>query len=83
MAEQIVKVQKEISERERRRRDRQRAMSVDAFCDRYGVGRTTAYGEIQSGRLLGRKCGKRTIIAEDDAEDWLRRLPAIQPRAAS
>jgi hypothetical protein len=54
-----------------------RAMSLDEYCDRYGLGRTRAYGEIKSGRLQARKCGKRTIIAEDDAEEWLRRLPVI------
>jgi hypothetical protein len=35
-----------------------------------------AYGEIKQKRLRARKAGKRTIIAEDDAEDWLRNLPS-------
>jgi hypothetical protein len=56
---------------------RQRGMSVPVFCKRYGPGRTTAYTEIKVGRLRARKCGKRTIITEDDAEDWLRRLPTM------
>jgi excisionase family DNA binding protein len=67
-----------ISEAERQRRASQRAMSIAEFCERYGIGRTTAYQEIGSGRLRGRKIGKRTIITEDDAEDWLRRLPVIE-----
>jgi excisionase family DNA binding protein len=58
-------------------RDRQRAMSIDQFRTRYGVGRTTTYEEIKSGRLRARKCGKRTIITEDDAEAWLQRLPTL------
>jgi excisionase family DNA binding protein len=78
-----LKTKGEISESESQRRDRQRAMSVDQFGLRYGVGRTTTYEEIKSGRLRARKCGKRTIIAEDDAEDWLRRLPLIEPKTAS
>jgi excisionase family DNA binding protein len=78
-----MKAKKAISEAERQRRDRQRAMSIDEFCERYGVGRTTTYEEINAKRLQARKCGKRTIISEDDAEDWLRKLPAIEPRAAS
>jgi excisionase family DNA binding protein len=60
-------------------------MTIDEFCKRYGPGRTTAYQEIKSGRLRGRKIGKRTIITEDDAEDWLRHLPTIasnSPEAA-
>jgi excisionase family DNA binding protein len=58
-------------------RGRQRAMSIAEFSDRYGPGRTTVYEEIKSGRLRARKCGKRTFITEDDAEDWLRCLPLV------
>ena len=36
------------------------------------------YEELKSGRLRGRKVGRRTIITQDDAEDWLRRLPVIE-----
>jgi hypothetical protein len=57
-----------------------RAMSVPEFCQRYGPGKTSAYQEIQAGRLRARKVGRRTIITQDDAEDWLRRLPtAVSP----
>jgi excisionase family DNA binding protein len=66
-----------ISEAERQRRARQRAMSVAQFCQNYGTGRTTAYQEIKAGRLRARKCGKRTIISEDDAENWLGSLPFV------
>jgi Helix-turn-helix domain len=67
-----------ISDAERRRRARQRAMSIDYFCQRYGLGRTKAYEELKSGRLRGRKIGKRTIVTEDDAEEWLLSLPIIE-----
>jgi hypothetical protein len=53
-----------------------RAMSVPEFCRRYGPGKTSAYQEIQAGKLRARKVGRRTIITQDDAEDWLRRLPS-------
>ena len=79
-----------ISEAERQRRARQRAaniqqraMSVGQFCQHYGIGRTTAYEEIKRGRLRGLKVGKRTLITEDNAEDWLRRLPAIETGSVS
>jgi hypothetical protein len=62
---------------EQQRRTRQRAMSIAEFCERYGPGRAKAYEELKSGRLRGRKIGKRTIITEDDAEDWLQHLPVI------
>ena len=54
-----------------------RALSVDEFCERYGLGRSKVYEELKAGRLRGRKVGRRTIITEDDAENWLRRLPAL------
>ncbi len=67
-----------ISERERQRRARQRAMSLHVFCATYGIGRTKAYEEINAGRLRARKAGRRTIITTDDADDWLSRLPVLQ-----
>jgi excisionase family DNA binding protein len=66
-----------ISEREVARRTKQRALSISEFSARYGVGRTTTYEEIKSGRLRARKIGKRTIISVDDAEDWLLHLPLL------
>jgi excisionase family DNA binding protein len=68
---------RKISEVERQRRASQRAMSIEQFCQRYEIGRTTAYAEIREGRLRARKCGKRTIIADDDADNWLQHLPVI------
>jgi hypothetical protein len=68
----------QISERERQRGARQRAMSLQVFCKAYSIGRTKAYEEINAGRLKARKAGMRTIITEDDAEEWLRLLPAFQ-----
>ncbi len=69
-----------ISEREERRRARQRVMSVARFTEDYGIGRTKAYEELNSGRLRGRKIGTRTLISEDDAEAWFQCLPAKDVR---
>ena len=66
-----------LSDRERDRRARQRAMSVSEFAQRYGIGRSKAYAEIAARRLRALKVGKRTLITEDDAEIWLRRLPVM------
>ena len=63
---------------ERQRRGLQRAMSIDEFCSRYGPGRTKVYQELKSGRLRARKIGTRTVITEEDAEDWLQHLPVIE-----
>jgi excisionase family DNA binding protein len=57
---------------------RQRAMNIHQFCERYNLGRTTAYEQIKLGRLRALKCGKRTIITEDHAEEWLRSLPSLE-----
>jgi hypothetical protein len=83
MARRIMK--QIISEGERERRAHQsaqanaekRAFDIAGFCQRYGVGRTRAYEEIRLGRLRVRKCGKRTLITQDDAEDWLGSLPFV------
>jgi excisionase family DNA binding protein len=57
-----------------------RAFSIAAFCERYGIGRTSAYEEIAAGRLQAVKAGKRTLIPFDASESWLRNLPAIEPK---
>ncbi len=58
-------------------RDGPRAMSIAEFCRRYSIGRTSVYEEIGTGQLRAKKIGRRTIITEDDAEEWLRRLPTM------
>ena len=57
-----------------------RARSIDQFCQCFAVGRTTAYEQIKMGRLRARKVGKRTIITDDDAEEWLRNLPQVEAK---
>jgi excisionase family DNA binding protein len=52
------------------------AQSIEDFCDRYGIGRTTVYEEIRSGRLKAVKVGRRTLVPEEAGKDWLRSLPA-------
>jgi len=55
-----------------------RAFSIEVFCERFGIGRTSVYQEIKLGRLRARKIGRRTVILEDDAKDWSRRLPLMK-----
>jgi excisionase family DNA binding protein len=54
---------------------RKRAFSIAEFCERYGIGRTSAYQEIRKGRLRVVKVGKRSLVTEDSAEEWLQNLP--------
>jgi excisionase family DNA binding protein len=55
----------------------ERAFSVQEFCKRYGIGRSSAYQEIRAGRLKCRKLGARTLVPHDSAEEWLASLPKI------
>lgn len=50
-------------------------MSVEAFCQWAGIGRTATYREIAEGRLNPRKVGRRTLIPVAEAERWLSALP--------
>ena len=56
------------------------ALTIERFCDEYGLGRTKAYAEIGAGRIPVRKCGNRTLILREDAEQWARSLPIVKPR---
>jgi excisionase family DNA binding protein len=56
------------------------AFSIEEFCNSYSVGKTTAYEEINAGRLHAVKVGRRTLIPEQSAAEWLQsRLPVSAP----
>jgi hypothetical protein len=59
------------------------AISIKAFCERNGIGMTSAYAEIKAGRLIARKCGNRTLIAKADERAWLNSLPKLHTAAAA
>ena len=54
------------------------AMSVDAFAQWAGIGRTTAWNEIRLGRLRAVKVSARTLVTLEDAQTWLSSLPEVQ-----
>ena len=56
------------------------AMTIKAFCNAFGIGRSLAYREIAAGRLPARKVGKRTVILVQDAEKWAMDLPEARSR---
>jgi hypothetical protein len=78
MVGMTMKTNRNVSRAEGQRQARQRAMSITRFSEDYAIGRTKAYEELKAGRLRGLKIGKRTVISQDDAEAWLRQLPALQ-----
>ena len=53
------------------------AYTIAEACEVSGVGRTTIYKAIKSGKLIARKFGRRTIILADDLAAWLRSLPKL------
>ncbi len=54
--------------------------SVEDVVSASGIGRTSVYAAIASGRLTARKAGRRTIILRDDLRAW---LESFEPVAAS
>jgi excisionase family DNA binding protein len=53
------------------------AYTIAEACEVSGVGRTTIYKAIKTGKLIARKSGRRTIILADDLAAWLRSLPKL------
>jgi excisionase family DNA binding protein len=58
----------------------QHAYSIDEFRAAFSIGRSVVYEEIRTGRLRARKVGSRTLIAREDAIEWLRNLPVRESR---
>jgi hypothetical protein len=63
--------------------DNEGALTVEAFCARYGIGRTATYEEINGGRLEIKKRGSRTLIPRAEARRWLANLPGKQQAATA
>lgn len=51
------------------------AFSVTDACNRLGVGRSTVYRLMASGRLPARKIANRTVILATDLDTFLDNLP--------
>lgn len=48
-----------------------KAISIQEFCDAYGVGRTFAYKLIGEKKLQIAKAGRRSLVLVESAEKWL------------
>jgi len=53
------------------------ALTVRAFCERYSIGRTAVYEEINAGRLIAKKRGARVLIERAEARRWFSTLPTF------
>jgi hypothetical protein len=52
---------------------------IDEFVRVSGIGRSSTYGYMRSGRLKAVKAGCRTIITAESAHELLRSLPLAYP----
>jgi len=59
------------------------AMTCKEFCQRYRLGMTKLYEEMNSGRLRAVKFGRRTLILNRDAAVWERTLSTISEQKAA
>jgi hypothetical protein len=46
--------------------------TVNQFCAWGCLGRTKFYSEVRAGRIKVRKIGSKTVVLDEDAEDWRR-----------
>lgn len=51
------------------------ALRIPEVCRLTGFGRTTVYAAIKAGDLVARRYGRRTIVLEEDLQNFLRGLP--------
>ena len=56
------------------------ALSIPEAAKTSGIGRTSIYDEIASGRLRAVKRGRRTLILSDDLKAWIQALQPVQPK---
>jgi hypothetical protein len=59
------------------------AFSVKEFCDRYDIGLTAFYEEVNEGRLIVKKRGSRTLVPRGNARAWFASLPNFEPQTES
>lgn len=55
--------------------------SLAGFAKRHNISLTTVYNELNSGRLRGKKVGRRTIIPPENDAAWKDNLPDYQATA--
>lgn len=53
------------------------AYNVEEARSQLSIGRDKFYKLIREGRLVARKCGKRTLILAEDLQAFARTLPKI------
>lgn len=55
-----------------------RLLFIKEFTQEYGPSRAKVYLMLNSGEIAGKKHGRSTYIASEEAERWLNSLPAYR-----
>jgi hypothetical protein len=53
------------------------AYRLSDLVDAVGLSDRTLRTEIQTGKLIARKCGSATLVLHDDVVAWLKTLPRV------
>jgi excisionase family DNA binding protein len=56
----------------------QRYLTFRQFYEAAGIGRSKALDEINAGRLVAKKCGKKILIDREAVDAWFASLPAAR-----
>ena len=54
-------------------------LTINEACQASRTGRTALYAAINSGQLVARKRGSRTMILANDLKQWVDSLPKMEP----
>jgi predicted DNA-binding protein YlxM (UPF0122 family) len=57
------------------------AFSINELAESSGLGRTFIYDEINAGRLIVTKAGRRSLVLAEHAKAWLDSLPKLAPKS--
>lgn len=55
--------------------------SARAFCEAYGVSRSTLTEMLARGDIKAKRIGRHIRISTDDAQEWYESLPDYEPAA--
>lgn len=56
------------------------ASSISQYGKKTNTGKTKLYQEIKEGRLKAVKLGSKTLIRDDDGDEWLANLPVLNTK---
>ena len=58
-------------------------MTTDELCEEYRICKATLYQHIHSGKLRGRKMGRKVIFLKPDIDAWVATFPDVKLKPPS